>query len=198
MAASIEYTAPRTSAFTERWVISFFMYTARIEDEQHEASDEHRALFWIRLHGVISELPKYLEDSAIISEEDAAGTALARYAAAVRAASEAVDAIQKAVTRDQHIYAEWRRHTECHLRQAAFQVQANGRVDGVRSIKTDATLKSMAAQGQGKESVEELNAALARVLAAHDYDDLAIARLIAKQIRTPAESLHEAWKGFPR
>lgn len=193
-------TANRTAVIAARWVASFFVYTAELDDPRAEISDEVLGLFWVRLHGVVAELPEHLAAGyfAGMSEEQARAhhdPNAPRHAAAHAQATSSTRSIGELLNRDQHIYAEWRRHTECHLQQSAFRVQVQGKIGGSRSLKAGSSVKGLPTEGQ--IGVEDLNAAIRRVLAAHGGDDLAVGRALATKIRKAAGELYAAWGDLP-
>lgn len=88
-ALSARDTANRTAVIAHRWVASFFLYTATLDDPEAEVSDEVLGLFWVRLHGVIAELPERLANGyfAGTTEEQARAHPdpnVVRYAALMR------------------------------------------------------------------------------------------------------------------
>jgi hypothetical protein len=199
MAASIERTSGRTAMNVKRWVNALHLYTLNLRDPNEEIPDEEVNMFWIKLHGVVAEIPEQLADSIFAMTQEEArkwpDPKVPQYAAAHASATDAVESILTSITRDQHIYAEWRRHAECHLKQSAFTVQAVGKIGEIRKLKGQSMIKGLTAEGPIQ--VEELNEAITRALAAHGGDELPLARAIANQIGEAVEQLAFAWDRFP-
>jgi len=125
-----------------------------------------RGMFWIRLHGVLHDERQALLDTfrkvgldpeTHVSPPTSAGAwALEKY--------RAIEAIRKAFTDDELIYADYLRQTNGHPTQAQYEVRWSdahgGQVNDKRGITT-----------VGREfTTAQLDAAVRRVLAAHSVN----------------------------
>jgi hypothetical protein len=183
-----------------RWIASLHLYVETLSDASSAVSLEELGFFWIRLHGALTELREDLAGGAFagVSDENAkrhSDPNVLGYVRAHRSAMEAVELMLKALSRDLHIYADWRRQTECHLQQSAYTVQVQGAPDSKRRLKVSSVVKALG--DQELVTVEERDEAKKRVLSAHQGEDEAVARAVAKLILEPVRQLAAAADDFP-
>ncbi|MEY4511268.1 MAG: hypothetical protein RLZZ450_3390 [Pseudomonadota bacterium] len=199
-AASVEEASGRRVMAARRWAASLYLYALRLADPNDALPDEEINMFYIRLHGVFAELMPHLAGGFFANLTEAEALTLTdpnapQYRAAHVSATEAAKAIHSSLTRDEHIYAEWRRHADCHVFQNAFTVQLQGKIGRTRTLKVRSPIKALSEGGEIE--IEELNAATSRVLAAHGNDDNAVARALATKLKPAVEQLATAWERLP-
>jgi hypothetical protein len=197
---SLASSGDRKAHLKRRWIVTFgqCMQASRSGNAVPEATV---ALFWVRLWGIVVELPKSMQIScdffAAISDDDP--TMLSPVMRAIanwhRRSKTAIDGIRSALSDDMLLYLEWRRHVECHMEQSAFMVQLNGKPDAWKSAKTRSTFKTV-----GREvGVQECWEALERVSKDYgDDNDHAVMRAFATAISEPAFELVDAWMKFDK
>jgi hypothetical protein len=153
---------------------------AEVLDEQGEAAPwAFRTAFWIRLHGVISDLRSDCLGSFRKLEIDPT-TFVANPRSLLALQLEhfrCIEAVRQRFSDDELIYADYLRQTNGHPTQEQYDVRwsnANGgQVNDRRRISTI-----------GWEfTVAELDAAVRRVLQANAVNEYAIARAFARRIR---------------
>lgn len=182
-----------------RWLFDFVRRVRALsENEVRHLALDMVSLFWIRLHIALTELPEKLRLSQDIysstSAEDrqawkASAPDMYRFIATQAAAASALQDIARALTDDEHIYADWRRQTEAHLSQTAYGLQMQGKIGSTRWVKESSRIASLARA----VSIDERDAARARVLQAHSNDDTTVAKAFAAKLAGAAEQLHAAW-----
>jgi hypothetical protein len=161
----------------DRWISELAELVSKFAQSPETASRSDIALFWLRLHGAIVELPERSRKAAemllsadpkfILSmREDVrlqTGLAMRVHLAA--------DGLRKVLDEDEHLYADWRRQTEAHLTQSAY---------GLR-MKKDGPQDSRYLKVLGKTvSIRDVRAALGRVRKAHATDHAIAAAFAAK------------------
>lgn len=197
---SLASSGDRIAHLKRRWINTFAqcMQTFASSEEVDEATI---GMFWIRLWGIVVELPKSMRVGgdlfASLSEAQAANLSPTLKAIAKwhRRSAIALDAIRDALSDDMLLYLEWRRHVECHMQQSAFMVQLNGKPGAWKSPKTRSTFKTV-----GREvGVQECWEALQRV--SKDYggdNDHAVTQAFAAAISEPAFELFDSWRTFDK
>jgi hypothetical protein len=151
------------------------------------------ALFWVRLHGVLVDLrsemlglfqflgvdpPSHVPNAGSLLE-----LAIEN--------SRRIEGVRQSLTEDELIYADYRRHTESHPTQSAYNVRWSKKggmvVDRHRVHSLDREF-----------SVAELDEAVRRVLAAH-ANEPAIAVALARKLEQPLRLLAAVMRrGFGR
>jgi hypothetical protein len=157
-----------------QWVENLAQIVETLGREGEHAAWPYMGLFWIRLHGLLTEIRSRHATAFKMAGIDPATHVPNRRSLLEHAIAEwrAVEPVRQTFTDDELIYADYRRHTEGHPTQRSYDVRLNrGRVNdqhGVRALGREFT-------------VAELTAAILRVLAAHPSEN-AIAVAFARRI----------------
>jgi hypothetical protein len=167
---------PDTNARLKRqWIESFWELVQALHHETPPGP--FLGMFWIRLHGVLCDLrSEWLKLFQSVGVNPA--THVPNNASLLEIALSsfrAMEAIRQALSEDELIYADYRRHTECHPTQSSYDVRWSQRAGGI--------LERHGVPALGREyTVTELDAAIRRVLAAHPTE-AAIAVAFARRIQ---------------
>jgi hypothetical protein len=159
-----------------QWVENLAQIVETLDRDGEQAAWPYMAVFWLRLHGLLTEVRANYTQTFQTMEIDPAtyvpnkGSVLEYVIAAWRR----IEPVREAFTDDELIYADYRRHTEGHPTQRSYDVRMNraGQINdrhGVPSLGREFT-------------VAELDAAILRVLAAHTNEH-AVAVAFARRIR---------------
>ena len=193
---SLSENADRMAAIKTHWLAGLLLYCQRVAQDERACSDEDVVMFWLRLWGLLAEYPAELAanrktlEHVTGSDLEVLDAGLSdRAPRAYHRAMQAMAAIDTALNDDQRIYAEVRRHTECHMRQSALLVQMNGKFESVQTLKERSKVKTLANR---ELPVTDLHSAIRRVLESHNGEDRAIARDIASRIGRHVAELHAA------
>jgi hypothetical protein len=129
----------------------------------------HAGVFWLRLYGVLVDLPDYLVDIS--------GSA---------PAMAAIEQVRAALSRDELIWTHYRRDAECHVVVDYYApMKDNGSPRAAIRIKT--------LPGNAPIPWDEFNDALTRLLRAHLVRgtpvEHVLARSMAARVASPLESL---------
>src|SRR5262249_52257690 len=143
------------------------------------------AYFWIKLRGVLVDLPEHLQATAslfesITSDQMAAyRQASPQYCESVERAlavrQRALD-VRAALSRDEHIYAEWSRNREAHIKQRAYTLQPKNKL---RELKDAFEVSSL---GE-RIGVDEQWEAIRRVMRQCGGNDRRVAIALARKLR---------------
>lgn len=190
---SVADSAEQRAAQKKRWIMSFA--SCMQEFEKHPTVPEPVvALFWIKLYGILTELPDDFRSSEVFAPLTSAEiAALGPRARMVyewhRVTRPALDRMRAKLSEDMCVYIEWRRHVECHFEQSSYRVQLKGKPGGDRSLKGASEAKLL---GRNVE-VEERWEAIRRLYAEHG-DDHAVARATAQVVSDDAMTIVKAWR----
>lgn len=178
-----------------RWVSDFYHRLLSLRDEGTSVSDDFVGFFWIRLHGILGELPALLDSpgaeilAGASAEQKAHLRPYQRMLFGKKMALELVQEISAALTRDEHIFIDWCRQRLSHLEQTTYTVQLTG-PSGKKDLKQGSRIKSL----DDHVTVDERDAAILCVLAVNHHDEFEAARTIARKIGRPAEALYRAFR----
>jgi hypothetical protein len=184
--------SPVHVVLVSQWVQSLRRLTRRILTD--EATDDDVALFWIRLSGVINELPEELNLVAELAEvadtePNAFRTKLMlSHKAAVL---EGARAIGTHLTRREHVYLDYRRQRAAHLTQDSYRVRP--RKDGrgghqLREARQVPWLKEDVAFPEVWATIAEFERTAA--------GELGVARHFASRVFNLVDSLSQAQELF--
>lgn len=197
---SIASSGDRIAHLKRRWIVTFGQCMQAFHSG-NAVPEATVALFWVRLWGIVVELPKNMQISgdffAAVPDDDP--TMLSPVMRAIanwhRRSKTAIDGIRSALSDDMLLYLEWRRHVECHMEQSAFMVQLNGKPDAWKSAKTRSTFKTV-----GREvGVQECWDALERVSKQYgDDNDHRVAQAFSAAVGAPGLELVQAWTELDR
>jgi len=159
-----------------------------------DAAWPFKAIFWIRLHGVLNDIRsdgttfrRNLAAAGVDEKTDkptlggVADLALKFY--------DAIDRLKSALTDDELIYADYRRHTESHPVQTSYDVRWSTRGSQV-------VVQHRVPALERELTVDELDAAIRRVLEAHQTNEAVIAVDFAKRLVAKAGELLVAARPF--
>lgn len=158
-----------------QWVENLAHVVEALGREGERAEWPYMAVFWLRLHGLLTEI-RFGHTTALQTAGIDPDTyipnrgSLLEYAIAEW---RAIDPVRREFTDDELIYADYRRHTEGHPTQRSYDVRmSNGQINdrhGVPSLAREFT-------------VAELDAAIVRVLSAYPSEN-SIAVTFARRVR---------------
>lgn len=170
-----------------RWAIGLSEIVDVLDKHGGAAPWAFISLFWVRLHGVLSDIregrTEFHRTLGIDPATHVPGRSSADFSVA---ALLAIEAMRSKFSDDELIYAEYRRHSESHPRQDAFELRWQG-----KSKKTLIDELSIKAVGR-TFSFAEMNAAMGRVMRPYHFDEGAIAVAYARRIRPLLPALVEA------
>lgn len=161
--ARVEKSIARSSRTSgrqlEQWTASAAIYASGVA---RSAGNEHAAfdgMFWIRAYGVLVEVRDHfaeLDATVAGHQNEAPGGAVPIYRRWFAAILGAIAGARTALTDDELLYFEYRRHVECHI----FQTQYNLRVarDGMVVERRRSNILSR------DMTIEDTDAAIQRVL----------------------------------
>jgi hypothetical protein len=157
-----------------QWVENLAQIAETLDREGEQAAWPYMSVFWLRLHGLLTEIRSNYTQAFQTAGIDPA-THVPNRGSLLEYAIEAwrcIEPLRQAFTEDELIYADYRRHTEGHPTQRSFDVRMNrGRINdrhGIPSIGREFT-------------VANLDAAILRILGAYRNED-AIAVAYARRI----------------
>lgn len=116
--------APAHVWLVTRWVRSLRRLTRRVLTA--EASEDDTALFWIRLASTINEIPEELEIASSLREAAQQGSSGFRTQLMLSQKTEVLEAaraIGTQLSREEHIYLDYRRQCAAHLTQESYRVK---------------------------------------------------------------------------
>lgn len=156
-------TAENNLRLRNRWILDLNRYATAMLDGAAKASQESIAMFWLRLGGLLIDVrsqPRRLLRAAGVdpdSPEPTTNTGI-RYLLRFHGL---IEVVRTEMSRDELIYAEYRRHVEAHLVQDGYSAQLarNGKYIRTRPVH--------ALDGAVLPLIE-INAAVARVEADGD------------------------------
>jgi hypothetical protein len=158
-----------------QWVENLAQIVETLYREGGAAPWPYMAVFWLRLHGLLTEIRSGHTTAFQTGGIDPATYVPNKGSLLEYAVVEwrAIEPVRQAFTEDELIYADYRRHTEGHPTQRSYDVRMNRRQINDRH----------GVPALGREfTIAELNAAILRVLAAHPNES-AIAVAFARRIR---------------
>jgi hypothetical protein len=160
-----------------QWVENLAQVVEILAREGDRAEWTNVAVFWVRLHGLLSELRSQYTGFLRLLKIDPVSQAAQpdSLLAHMLSVSRCIEPVRHAFNDDELIYGDYRRHTECHPTQASYGV----RMTKSRKVNDRHGVPSL----DGREfTVNELTAAIRRVLLAHQNED-AIAVAFARRIQ---------------
>jgi hypothetical protein len=131
------------------------------------AAVDTQTVFWIRLHGVLTEVGDSYEYVCNLGSRD-------RDVLAVR---DAIRALRAALDEDECLWVHYRRDTECHVWQDTYELGV-GRRGGLREERRFALL------GGKTLHVDEIDQRLRALLRSYDVNEPAMAVAFAKKLQT--------------
>ena len=132
-----------------------------------DGSADLAPLFWIRLYGILHEIHGRLTDLVLVAVENGA-----KPSAAFDAFLSEVVALSALFSEDELIYIQYRRDTECHPIQNAYQF----RIDGTGRARDEAAIKMLGTKRT--LTLAELSSAVRRVLLSAS-SEVELARIMA-------------------
>jgi hypothetical protein len=161
----------------------------RVTSEVANGNTDLVPVFRIRLYGVLADIFSKLTES----QRNIAELNRPPYPAAEEMI-EAIKTLAARFTRDELIYIQYLRNTECHPVQDAYRIR----------VARDGTLKDWVDHhlipAGPPVTVEETNAAVSRVLGLFGVDEHAVARHLAAKAVEPMRAVQHksyAWCGSP-
>lgn len=173
-----------------QWVENFSQVVAVLVQEGVTAPWPYQAMFWIRLHGILVDLWKELHESFRVFDVDpkSGQQHSGSYLDLAFQVFSAIEQLKSALTPDELVYADYRRHTEAHPTQKSYDVRWSSKKSGIVDTREVPTL--------GREfSVAELSEMTRRVLTAHPNEP-SIAVAFARRVQGPTVALLTAVRGF--
>jgi hypothetical protein len=196
--ADLDRHGEHRAKLIDRWIHTFFLSAQALIDRERQPSVADVALFWIKLHGVVAELPQTTKNlhgmfesmpPAELAEFSTRSPHAAKCIALSMVVQRCVVALRDLLTPDEHIYAEWRRHQEVHLHQTAYMLQLR---DKGQALKDAFEVKAL-----GRPiAVDEQWAAIARIAAQHGGADTAVAIAFARKLGPSSIALSLAQSEF--
>lgn len=183
------------AAQQHQWVVDFSRITETVIREGESASV--LPLFWIRLHGVLTELPDQLAAKLdTINRIIGPGCSLPQDVMAVERSHRACVMVRGALDEDELIYADYRRQVEVHVCQRGYRLGVNkgNCATGLRETYTVASLRK-------KHSVDELDRRIVALLRRYRVNEQALGVAIARKVEASVASLLAAMSashGEPR
>ncbi len=170
-----------------QWIRDAHFYTRKVAADGPAATPETRAVFWIRLVGLLKEVRQHLEEQQATFAEMMQGDPIAeaqlrlRYADPPRRILEAIAAVRATLNEDELLYAAYRRDVECHPWQDFYRLRvASGKLKDERTVFGHSW------------KIEELDTALGRTLRSYGIDEAVIAVDFARRLSAPMERVFEA------
>jgi len=175
---------------TLQWVRSAYLHALEVATKGQEASAAVTGMFWIRVCGVFTDIrpaiAKHVESLSTMGagpEQPESITSQLRGLAQL--CLERIDAVKAALTEDELVYLEYRRHVEAHPWQNSYELRLgkNGIIDTKEVF------------GERK-SVDELNVLIRRLLLKYGVNEDAIAVELARRVVPLLSATHEAFQRY--
>jgi hypothetical protein len=173
-----------------QWVTNLFEAARLLQDGGAGATNYVATTFWLRLWGTLAELDEYFQTGTMDEQFKKWGINPPLMVVFVegmkRAAYECIGDVRRAMSKDEVIYAEYRRQVEAHPFQDSFRHVHNRNKSGFRAATTIQML------GGEEIPVADADAAIVRVITTAKFDELQIAVTLAKKLAAPLAALHRA------
>jgi hypothetical protein len=168
-----------------QWIRDFHRVVGTLVEEG--PASPHVPIFWIQLHGVVTELLDDLNEKVLLGEEAVAeGYTDGKYLKAITRTRAACLNVRNALAEDEWIYADYRRQCEVHIWQRGLRLQARqakgGNIVGLKEkYRVDALSKEL--------TKDEIDESVVRVLRHYQGNEPAIAVTFARKLLKPALAL---------
>jgi|ERR1700686_2009711 len=181
-----------------QWVREANAYTVKLVAERERATPEARTTFWIRICGVFAEVhtdvvskldfvsswpsqqPGSVAEAALKAE-------FRGYLASLTRLADRISDAKATLTPDEMLYMLHRRDVECHPWQDAYRIR----------VRKDQLIDTRNVFGKAWK-VEEMDAALKRILLQYQINESAISAAFAERLAAPMARIFEAserWYG---
>jgi len=164
-----------------QWIRSALHYAERTGTDA--ATPSERALFWIRVGGVLLDIRKTYDGMMRQGEETWGDVSESRVHTMMQALLNAIDDLAGQLEEDELFYLEYRRHVECHPRQSAYRARLR-KAGALGPVKSKA-LGAKYEQGEGEDMLH-------RVLQRYGIDEDAIAMDFAQRLLQPLRAVETA------
>ena len=165
------------------WIRDLRHTIARLLAGDSNDASAVRAVFWLRLRGVLVDLREHPAFQVVSSNATPPrpGSDLERFTMWVSS----MNAVRAILSENELLWAEYRRHVEAHIHQGAYEPQLNKKKSAVKA-------KFTSKYTEKTYDVHDLDNRLGAVLAAHRNSEPAIALDFARRLREPVERLYFA------
>lgn len=145
-----------------------------------------RVVLFLRLHGLLVEFPGHWQVASTALAGDTPNDS--SDGAAFLAVLEAIEMMRTALTEDELLYIEYRRHVDAHIWQGAYDLQWNK----ARNAVQDQFQSKATGKGYLREDVDRRLGGVIRGFGS----EAAVAASIAKRLEPTADSLVKAMTAF--
>lgn len=167
---------PMKQAHESRWILELLQLSGHLAEVGIDALWPAFDMFWIRLHGVLTEFAADLRGKVELLR----GT---KHESLLTPISTSLESIRSSLSDDEVVFGDWCRQLSVHVYQRGYglDLKKNGEVKDMRPIKV-----------LGRSlPIHEIDEIRSRVLGISE-GPMTIAVQVAKTIREPARRLHEA------
>jgi hypothetical protein len=171
-----------------QWIRDAHHYTRKVALEGKSCSPEGRALFWIRLAGLLQDVREHLETQEKLWKTMMQGdsTTEARLRPTnydpIKAVLDGIEAVMGSLSDVELLYLAYRRDVECHPWQDSYRLKLTkpGKLKEVRTVF------------RREWKIEEAEAAIANLLRSYQIDEAQIAADFASRVSAHVERVAAA------